>query len=52
MENTLVVNRDNPGVGFVTAVSTTAPRLHRLELVVPEGDHPVKIIQDGRDKAI
>ena len=43
MENTWVVNWDNRGVGFVTAVSTHGSAVARFRAAGPEGDHPVKI---------
>ena len=43
MENTWVVNWDNRGVGFVTAVSTRGSAVARFRAAGPEGDHPVKM---------
>jgi hypothetical protein len=43
MENTWVVNWDNRGVGFVTAVSTHGSAVARFRAAGPIGDHPVKI---------
>jgi hypothetical protein len=43
MENTWVVNWDNRGVGFVTAVSTHGSAVARFRAAGPVGDHPVKI---------
>ncbi len=43
MENTWVVNWDNRGVGFVTAVSTRGSATARFRAAGPVGDHPVKI---------
>ena len=43
MENTWVVNWDNRGLGFVTAVSTHGSAVARFRAAGPAGDHPVKI---------
>ena len=43
MENTWVVNWDNRGVGFVTAVSTYGSAVARFRAAGPVGNHPVKI---------
>ncbi|HYR42697.1 MAG TPA: hypothetical protein VER98_06725 [Terriglobia bacterium] len=43
MENTWVVNWDNRGLGFVTAVSTHGSAVARFRAAGPVGDHPVKI---------
>ena len=43
MENTWVVNWDNRGIGFVTAVSTHGSAVARFRASGPVGDHPVKI---------
>ena len=43
MENTWVVNWDNRGIGFVTAVSTRGSAVARFRAAGPVGDHPVKI---------
>jgi hypothetical protein len=43
MENTWVVNWDNRGIGFVTAVSTHGSAVARFRAAGPVGDHPVKI---------
>jgi hypothetical protein len=43
MENTWVVNWDNNGIGFVTAVSTKGSAVARFRAAGPIGDHPVKI---------
>jgi hypothetical protein len=43
MENTWVVNWDNRGLGFVTAVSTRGSAVARFRAAGPAGDHPVKI---------
>jgi hypothetical protein len=43
MENTWVVNWDNRGIGFVTAVSTHGSAVARFRATGPVGDHPVKI---------
>jgi len=43
MENTWVVNWDNRGVGFVTAVSTRGSAVARFRASGPLGDHPIKI---------
>jgi hypothetical protein len=43
MENTWVVNWDNRGIGFVTAVSTRGSAVARFRASGPSGDHPVKI---------
>ena len=43
MENTWVVNWDNRGVGFVTAVSRHGSATARFRAAGPQGDHPVKI---------
>ncbi|HWF13003.1 MAG TPA: hypothetical protein VG272_04645, partial [Candidatus Acidoferrales bacterium] len=43
MENTWVVNWDNRGVGFVTAVSTRGSAVARFRAAGPVGDHPIKI---------
>jgi len=43
MENTWVINWDNRGVGFVSAVSTRGSAVARFRAAGPPGDHPVKI---------
>jgi hypothetical protein len=43
MENTWVVNWDNRGMGFVSAVSTRGSAVARFRAAGPVGDHPVKI---------
>ena len=43
MENTWVVNWDNRGLGFVTAVSTRGSAVARFRATGPVGNHPVKI---------
>ncbi len=43
MENTWVVNWDNNGIGFVTAVSTHGSAVARFRAAGPAGDHPIKI---------
>jgi len=43
MENTWVVNWDNRGIGFVTAVSTHGSAVARFRAAGPVGEHPVKI---------
>lgn len=43
MENTWVVNWDNRGLGFVTAVSSHGSAIARFRASGPVGDHPVKI---------
>jgi len=43
MENTWVVNWDNRGIGFVSAVSTHGSAVARFRAAGPAGDHPVKI---------
>src|SRR2546426_9453862 len=43
MENTWVVNWDNRGLGFVTAVSTHGSAVARFRAAGPPGDHPVEI---------
>ncbi|HEX3375433.1 MAG TPA: hypothetical protein VHS29_01145 [Candidatus Acidoferrales bacterium] len=43
MESTWVVNWDNRGVGFVTAVSTRGTAVARFRATGPIGNHPVKI---------
>ena len=52
MENTWVVNWDNRGVGFVTAVSTHGSAVARFRAAGPEGDHPVKIYTGWQGQAI
>lgn len=43
MENTWVVNWDNRGLGFITAVDTHGSAVARFRATGPLGDHPVKI---------
>jgi hypothetical protein len=43
MESTWVVNWDNRGLGFVTAVGTRGSAVARFRATGPIGDHPVKI---------
>ena len=43
MENTWVVNWDNRGIGFVTAVGTHGSAVARFRAAGPVGNHPVKI---------
>src|SRR5579863_3367194 len=51
MENTWVVNWDNRGVGFVSAVSTHGSAVARFRAAGPEGDHPVKIYTGWQGQA-
>jgi hypothetical protein len=43
LESTWVVNWDNNGVGFVTAVGTHGSAVARFRAAGPVGDHPVKV---------
>ena len=43
LENTWVVNWDNNGVGFVSAVSTHGSAVARFRAAGPVGDHPIKV---------